>query len=55
MVNYSLKKKQAKKIVLFIVGSINSKRASSRGLIPRAKVKTVKITFVIITGKCGLL
>ncbi|XP_060521965.1 cardioacceleratory peptide receptor-like isoform X2 [Cylas formicarius] len=30
-------------------GSDNSRRASSRGLIPRAKVKTVKITFVIVT------
>jgi neuropeptide S receptor 1 len=30
-------------------GSDNSRRASSRGLIPRAKVKTVKITFVIVS------
>ncbi|CAH1116022.1 unnamed protein product [Phaedon cochleariae] len=30
-------------------GSDNSKRASSRGLIPRAKVKTIKITLVIVT------
>jgi neuropeptide S receptor 1 len=32
-------------------GSDNSRRASSRGLIPRAKVKTVKITFVIVSGQ----
>lgn len=32
-------------------GSDNSRRASSRGLIPRAKVKTIKITFVIVSGK----
>ncbi|NP_001076796.1 cardioacceleratory peptide receptor 1 [Tribolium castaneum] len=30
-------------------GSDNSRRASSRGLIPRAKVKTIKITFVIVS------
>lgn len=29
----------------------DSRRASSRGLIPRAKVKTVKMTFVIVFGK----
>ena len=29
-------------------GEIESRRASSRGLIPKAKVKTVKMTFVII-------
>jgi hypothetical protein len=29
----------------------NCRRASSRGLIPRAKVKTVKMTFVIVFGK----
>lgn len=34
-----------------VSGSDNSRRASSRGLIPRAKVKTIKITFVIISGK----
>jgi len=27
------------------------RRASSRGLIPKAKVKTVKMTFVIVFGK----
>ena len=27
---------------------VESRRASSRGLIPKAKVKTVKMTFVII-------
>lgn len=27
-----------------------SRRASSRGLIPRAKVKTIKMTFVIVFG-----
>lgn len=34
-------------------GTLNtsfSKRASSRGIIPRAKVKTIKITFVIVSG-----
>ncbi|KAJ8949054.1 hypothetical protein NQ318_016956, partial [Aromia moschata] len=31
------------------LGSDNSRRASSRGLIPRAKVKTVKTTFVIVS------
>ncbi|KAG5898690.1 hypothetical protein JTB14_030640 [Gonioctena quinquepunctata] len=30
-------------------GSDNSKRASSRGLIPRAKVKTIKTTFTIVS------
>ena len=29
-----------------------SRRASSRGIIPRAKIKTVKMTFVIVFGKC---
>ena len=28
------------------------RRASSRGLIPKAKVKTVKMTCVIILGRC---
>lgn len=28
-----------------------SRRASSRGIIPRAKVKTVKMTIVIVIGK----
>lgn len=28
------------------------RRASSRGIIPRAKIKTVKMTFVIVFGKC---
>ncbi|KAJ8913232.1 hypothetical protein NQ315_016175, partial [Exocentrus adspersus] len=31
------------------LGSDGSRRASSRGLIPRAKVKTIKITFVIVS------
>lgn len=31
------------------LGSDNSRRVSSRGLIPRAKVKTVKITLVIVS------
>ena len=29
----------------------NCRRASSRGLIPRAKIKSVKMTFVIVFGK----
>jgi neuropeptide S receptor 1 len=29
-----------------------SRRASSRGIIPRAKIKTVKMTFVIVFGIC---
>lgn len=29
----------------------DTRRASSRGLIPRAKIKTVKMTFVIVFGK----
>jgi hypothetical protein len=29
----------------------NSRRASSRGLIPKAKIKTIKMTFVIVFGK----
>lgn len=29
----------------------DSRRASSRGIIPKAKVKTVKMTFVIVFGK----
>ena len=28
-----------------------NRRTSSRGLIPKAKVKTIKMTFVIIFGK----
>lgn len=28
-----------------------SRRASSRGIIPRAKIKTVKMTFVIVFGE----
>ncbi|XP_066244935.1 cardioacceleratory peptide receptor-like isoform X2 [Euwallacea similis] len=31
------------------IGSDGDRRASSRGLIPRAKVKTIKITFVIVS------
>lgn len=30
------------------------RRASSRGIIPRAKIKTVKMTFVIVFGKSVL-
>lgn len=30
---------------------LDSRRASSRGIIPRAKIKTVKMTFVIVFGK----
>lgn len=29
----------------------DSRRASSRGIIPRAKIKTVKMTFVIVFGE----
>ena len=29
---------------------LDGRRASSRGLIPRAKIKTVKMTFVIVFG-----
>jgi hypothetical protein len=29
----------------------DSRRASSRGIIPKAKVKTIKMTFVIVFGK----
>ena len=32
-----------------------SRRASSRGIIPRAKIKTVKMTFVIVFGKFLIL
>ena len=32
--------------------SDDSRRASSRGLIPKAKVKTIKMTFVIVFGEC---
>lgn len=32
-------------------GPMRDRRASSRGLIPRAKIKTVKMTFVIVFGK----
>lgn len=30
---------------------LDTRRASSRGIIPRAKIKTVKMTFVIVFGK----
>lgn len=30
---------------------LDGRRASSRGLIPRAKIKTVKMTFVIVFGE----
>ena len=30
------------------------RRASSRGLIPKAKVKTIKMTFVIVFGECRM-
>lgn len=33
----------------------DSRRASSRGLIPRAKIKSVKMTFVIVFGKTHTL
>lgn len=33
----------------------DSRRASSRGLIPKAKIKTVKMTFVIVFGKAMYL
>jgi hypothetical protein len=29
----------------------DSRRASSRGIIPKAKVKTIKMTFVIVFGE----
>lgn len=29
----------------------DTRRASSRGIIPKAKVKTVKMTFIIVLGK----
>ena len=29
----------------------DSRRASSRGLIPKAKIKTIKMTLVIVLGK----
>lgn len=45
------KQKNKKNITDCRLGSDNSRRASSRGLIPRAKIKTVKITFVIVSGK----
>jgi hypothetical protein len=32
-----------------------TRRASSRGLIPKAKIKTIKMTFVIIFGEKVLL
>ena len=32
-------------------GDPDCRRASSRGLIPKAKVKTIKMTFVIVFGK----
>jgi hypothetical protein len=32
----------------------DSRRASSRGIIPKAKVKTVKMTFVIVFGKFSI-
>lgn len=32
-----------------VMDDLDSRRASSRGLIPKAKVKTIKMTFVIIT------
>lgn len=32
-------------------GLKKDRRASSRGLIPRAKIKTIKMTFVIVFGK----
>lgn len=31
------------------------RRASSRGIIPRAKIKTVKMTFVIVFGKYNFI
>ena len=33
-----------------MMGEPDSRRASSRGIIPRAKIKTVKMTFVIVFG-----
>jgi hypothetical protein len=36
---------------LVSVDDQNSRRASSRGLIPKAKIKTIKMTFVIVFGK----
>ena len=35
--------------------SDDCRRASSRGLIPKAKVKTIKMTFVIVFGKFSCL
>ena len=29
----------------------DNRRASSRGIIPKAKIKTIKMTFVIVFGK----
>ncbi|KAK4301317.1 hypothetical protein Pmani_026523, partial [Petrolisthes manimaculis] len=36
-------------------GEEDSRRASSRGLIPKAKIKTVKMTLVIVLGKTSSL
>ena len=43
-----IKKKKKKNEVNNGHEEVESRRASSRGLIPKAKVKTVKMTFVII-------
>ena len=41
-------------IVCFLIESDpDCRRASSRGLIPKAKVKTIKMTFVIVFGRIG--
>lgn len=32
-------------------GTDDSRRVSSRGLIPKAKIKTIKMTFSIVLGK----
>lgn len=41
----------AKRTVVHRYDENDTRRASSRGIIPKAKIKTVKMTFVIVFGK----
>jgi hypothetical protein len=42
---------EAKRQRITLENDPDCRRASSRGLIPKAKVKTIKMTFVIVFGE----
>ena len=49
--NISVPLTEARRRKIALDSDPDCRRASSRGLIPKAKVKTIKMTFVIVFGK----